>query len=250
MVIPDWVFLTVSIVIIIALLFCMAFGWRQGGKHMLADIIVTVLQIAATVFATYFLTTRYSLFNEQNFYEYMEGLRNSSSMPQPYSLAEVNQFRFYRSGIIWFVATLVGIGLIFGIIRHFCRKLRKSSGKKLISKSDQVLGEILGGVLFLFWITLFTPILISTEKTGVFVNGSDLVNRTVLKYPVNYAAKPLTKLILGDNPAARVFDDGLEAITQGVEGFAGWIEEHCDDVTEVADLTWLFIAEAQSKNSQ
>jgi hypothetical protein len=47
-----------------------------------------------------------------------------------------------------------------------------------------------------------------------------------------------------------VFDDGLEAITQGVEGFAGWIEEHCDDVTEVADLTWLFIAEAQSKNSQ
>lgn len=250
MLIPDWVFLAFNFVLIITLLFCMAFGWQQGGKHMLVDIFRTVLQIVTTVFVTYFLTTRYSLFNEQKFYEYMEGLRSQSSMSESISLLEVNKFRFYRSGIIWFFVALVGVGLIFGIVTHFYRKFRKSSEKKPLSKADRVFGEILGGVLFLFWITLFTPVMISTEKTDVFSNGSDLVNRTVLKYPVNYVAKPLTKLILGDNPAARVFDDGLEAISQGVEGFAGWIEEHCDDVTEVADLTWLFTAEAQSKNSQ
>lgn len=250
MMIPDWVFLAFNFVLIITLLFCMAFGWQQGGKHMLADIVRTVLQIAATVFVTYFLTTRYSLFNEQKFYEYIEGIRNSSSMPQPYSLQEVNKFRFFRSGIIWFFVALVGVGLVFGIIMHFYRKLRKSSQKKPLSKADHVFGEILGGVLFLFWITLFTPVMISTEKTEIFSNGSDLVNRTVLKYPVNYVARPLTKLILGDNPAARVFDDGLEAITEGVEGFAGWIEEHCDDVTEVADLTQLFAIEEQTKSGQ
>ena len=250
MMIPDWVFLAFNFVLIITLLFCMAFGWQQGGKHMLADIVRTVLQIAVTVFVTYFLTTHYSLFNEQKFYAYMEGLRNASGTPQPYSPLEVNKFRFYRSGIIWFFVALVGVGLLFGIIRHFYRKLHKNSEKKPIRKADRVLGEILGGVLFLFWITLFTPVMISTEKADVFINGSDLVSRTVLKYPVNYIAKPLAKLILGDNPAAMVFDDGLEAITQGVEGFAGWIEEHCDDVTEVADLTQLFIIEEQTKNSQ
>lgn len=241
MVIPDKVFWIFNAIIIIMLLFSMAFGWKHGGKRMLWDILKTIIQIIITVLATYFLTTHYSLFNEQKFYDYMDWMRVKTDLnnaTSPYSAFEVNKVRFIRSGYIWFFVALVSIEIIMSIIIHIYRKRHKND-KKPIGKTDHVIGEILGGFLILFWFILLSPIFISLEKVEVFSNGSDLVNKTVLKYPVNYVAKPLTKLILGDNPASRVYDDGLSAITQGIKGFDVWIADHCENVTEVADLTAL-----------
>lgn len=240
MVIPDIVIWVFNAIIIITLLFSMAFGWKHGGKRMSWDIIKTIIQIIITVFVTYFLTTHYSLFNEQNFYNYINGIRDKyDRVSDPYPLFEVNKVRFIRSGYIWFFVALVCIEIIMSIIIHIYRKRHKNDNKEPIGKMNHVIGEILGGFLILFWFILLSPIFISLEKVDVFSNGSDLVNKTVLKYPINYLAKPLTKLIVGDSPVSRVYDDGLSAITQEIKGFDVWIGEHCENVTEVADLTAL-----------
>lgn len=247
MTIPDAAFWVINIVLIVMLVFCMAFGWEHGGKRTLADMIRVILQIALTLLVTIFLTMRYSLFNLQTFTDYLSGLPDTELTLDP---LEVNKFRFYRSGVIWFFIVLVGVELIFAIVIHFYRRRHKNDPKKQIGKTDRVIGEILGGVLFLFWITLLTPVFVSAEKENIISNGSDVINRTLLKYPVNYAAKPLTKLILKDNPAANVYDEGLRAIVQGVKGMDQWIEAHCENVKEIADLTAIFTTEANARSDR
>ena len=243
MTIPDAAFWIINIVLIVMFVFSMAFGWEHGGKRTLADIFRTVLQIALTLLVTLFLTMHFSLFNLQTLTAY---LNTKPDTPLALDPVEVNKFRFYRSGVIWFFVALIGVELIFAIVLHIYRRRHKNDPKKQPGKTDRVIGEILGGVLFLFWITLLSPVFVSAEKENILSNGSDIIHRTVLKYPVNYAAKPLTRLILRDNPAADIYDQGLRAIVQGVRGMDQWIEAHCQNVREITDLTAIFTTEENS----
>lgn len=231
------VFWIANIILVGMFLFGLAFGWEHGGKRMGLDALKTIIHFAATVLLTIFLTKRYSWFEYQSFYDYLDSKR----MPGTplHSPVEVDKFRFYRSGIIWFFIALVGIELIMGIAIRIYKK-KHPREKTPLSKADHIAGEIAGGLLIILWIVLLAPVAVSTEKTELFTNGSDLINKTVAKIPVNYIAKPVTKLIAPDSALSRVWDEGIGEVSLGLYDADKWIEENKNDVKVVADLTGIF----------
>ncbi|MCR4950730.1 MAG: hypothetical protein K6A40_05350 [Solobacterium sp.] len=195
-------------------------------------ILRTVIQIIATFTLTSFLTKRYSWFDFQNFYEYLSGNRGAGiSQVSP---ADADKLRFLRSWVIWFFIVVIVVELVISITVRIYRKKHKAE-KKPISKRDHVIGEIGGGLLFMLWVILLAPLAVSLEKTEVFSNGSDLINKTVI--PVNFLAKPVTRLILPDSPVSRVWDEGIEEAAQGLYDVDAWLEENRHDVKVIADLT-------------
>lgn len=229
----NTVFWIINIFLIFMLLFSMALGWKQGGKRMGLDILRIVFHFTATVFLTIFLTKRYSWYDYQNFFDYLVSQRMVSE--NALSPVEVDKFRFYRSGVIWFFIVLIGIEIIQLIAIRIYRKNHQKENKPL-SKRDKVAGEIGGALLVMLWVTLFAPIAPSLEKAEVFSNGTDLINKTVVSVPVNYIAKPVTKLFMPDSAVSKVWDEGIGAMAQEVYNVEEWVEENKNDVKVIFDL--------------
>ena len=230
----NTVLIIVSIITALIFLYSISSGWLNGGKRNLSDIIRTLLQISITLYCTYYLTTHYSLYNEQNFYNYITANGAAS-----YSAHDVNALRFLRCGYIWFFVSMIAVELIFAIVFHFIRKHQKKEDRKHLSTPDRVLGAVLEGMICMMWLTLPAPAIISTEKIGLLSNGTDLINKTLLTIPVNYIAKPIVQTVAKDSPAARIFDDGLEVLATGLSDLETWMGEHADSVVEIMDLTKL-----------
>lgn len=226
----------VNLFLIAMLLFSLAFGWKCGGKRMGMNAVRIILQLTAVIAVTLFLTKRYSWFGSESFYRYLSAQNYSGRAISP---IEADKFRFYWSGVIWFLISLVGIELIISTAIRIYRK-KHPAEKKPMSKRDHVIGEIAGGLLCMLWITLAAPLGVSLEKAEVFSNGSDLVNKTIAAIPVNYVAKPVTKLLFPNTAVSRVWDEGLGAINESVYDTDKWIEEHRDDPKVIVDLTGIF----------
>ena len=238
------IFWIINIFVIGMLLFGMALGWKHGGKRMGMDALKIIFHFVATIVLTLFLTKRYSWFAYQSFYDYLNARRGLES--PALSQVEVDKFRFYRSGVIWFFIALIGIDLIIRIAIRIYRKNHKPE-KKPLSKPDQLTGEIGGALLVMLWVILLAPIAPTLEKTEVFSNGSDLINKTVIGIPVNYVAKPVTKLIMPGSAISRVWDEGFGELAEGLYDVDQWVEENKNEVKVIADLTGIFYSMESSK---
>ena len=214
----------VNIILIFFLLFALAFGYKHGARDVLFRIIKSVLQIGITIFASFWLTKKYPLFSEEDFYDYVTQYSGS----EIYSHYEVNKLRFICTLAVYFLIVMVVVELIIGIIRYFMSKNKKDKEKEPITQSDRVCGEILSALLFMIWAALPAPLLISAEKSGFFTNGTDLINKTVMTVPVNYVVKPFLNLIAPESKATRLFEDGLEVVTDELNVVERWTEEQLE----------------------
>ncbi|MDO4416487.1 MAG: hypothetical protein Q4C20_15555 [Erysipelotrichaceae bacterium] len=218
------IFWFVNIILIFFLLFALAFGYKHGVRDVLLRIIKSVLQIGFIIFASFWLTENFKLFSEKGFYEFVEFYGSLDSVP----LIEVNKLRVMCTFAVYFLIVMVVVELIIGISRYYMSKNKKKKEKKEISKTDRVCGEIFGALLFMIWAALPAPLLISAEKTGFFTNGTDLINKTVMTVPVNYVVKPFLNLIAPESKAARLFEDGLEVVTDELNVVERWTEEQLE----------------------
>lgn len=219
-VIPQPFFWFFNILLIFFFLFALASGYKHGARSVLLQIGKTVLQIGFTIFGAYWLSRNYTLFSEEGFIEFVENYGSLDSV----SPDEVNKLRFICTLAVYFLIVMVVLELIIGIIRYYMSKNKKNKEKKEISKTDRVCGEILGAILFAIWAALPAPMLISAEKTGFFTNATDLINKTVMTVPVNYAVKPIINLIAPDSKAAGLFEDGLEVYADQISGLEEWTQ--------------------------
>ena len=225
----NTVFIVVSIVTVIIFLFCLALSYTRGGKGSFNDLACTVVRVSVIGFATYYLSKSYNLLPEEGFYQYIDEKRKriaSLASKPPFTPDEVNRLRFIMSALIWLIITAVIVTIIESIIRNAIRKSAKVKEKKPIGKADHFLGYVFGTLMFCVIAFLPSLLFISMENLNIITNGRDLINKTLLNYPVNYAVKPLTYVILPKESADHLWENGITAFFNDPEGVENWIGEN------------------------
>ena len=213
------VLMAVNIAAALLALFSIYMGFRRGFISALLGFLVSVVILAAACFGGWFMAHTFVFVPASWAEKALQTAYGAAAEITPQTL-------LYARKVMTFLIVFLAVELVLHLITH---PIFSSAKKKRdsIGMFSQLLGFLTGCVSAVFWTLALSVCLITSQSAGIVRNGADLVNQSVLQYPVQYIGKPLTDSLKPDVPIVQnLWETGLILDEKDQAMFTQWMQEN------------------------
>ena len=223
--------------IIVVSIFCAAVsnGWKCGAVRSLTDFLSSIGKIIISGFGGYWLMKIFNPIPAKKVSEFLLRMLNYSmetSAPDQPKVTDLQQPELVEivckmiCVLFYFILFMIILSAIERRLRKQYREREKKEGRT-ISLPNHITGAFMGFLLFLICTIIPCPALIAAQKVGAIPYGNNLVYKSFLAFPVNLAARPLTRVIAGEETDKEFWEDkGLLIFDEDVQKIENWWEEY------------------------
>lgn len=228
-------FIVINIVIVCLFFVTLYNGWNRGAVRSLTDFMSSVGKIMIAGFGGYYLMKVFNPIPADKVNDFLVSVRNSmlgdryynyadkSDLGQPQLVGIVSKLVCV---LIYFIIFLIILSVIERALMKRYRERTRDKEKK-DSLPDHIVGAFLGFLLFLVCAILPCPAFITARAINFIGNGNDLVYKTLFAFPVNLAARPLTRLIAGEETDRELWEEkGFLFLDEEAQDLGKWWEEN------------------------
>jgi hypothetical protein len=231
----TFVVILVDLIVLVVLWTAVSNGWKSGAVRSLTDLLSSVGKIVISGFGAYHLMKVFNPIPANKISDFLLWSLNSymntgtPDRPEITDLQQPEQVELLSRLLCVLMYFILFMIIVSAIERALLKKSREKAKKedKTISQPDHIAGAFLGFLLFLIAVILPCPVLISAELTGAAYSGKDIVYKSFLAYPVNLAARPLTRLIAGEETDKALWEEkGFLILDDDAQKLEKWVEDN------------------------
>ena len=223
-------FIVFDIIVLCILLITVSNGWKRGALRSLTDFLSSAGKVIISGFGAYRLMKIFNPIPADKVSSFLlHMLESNSGADAPAELGQPELVEVMCRLLCVLAYFILFMIILSAIERALVKKHRDGQEKedRTVTLPDHIAGAVLGLLLFLVCTILPCPWLISAQKLGVITNGKDLVYQSFFQYPVNLGARPLTRLIAGEETDRALWEEkGILIFEENVEELEDWWKEY------------------------